>query len=345
MYVASCGLNLSRNDVRASFVLIPNSPSPMDRARNFSTWYPADMTRRPERSWPYVHALFSTYQRRSLIDGLTFLAHNVLRFPLHSTETGPKTLVDEIIEAFAVSYPLVNFNILPNPSADTVSNATSTSAAAKPIPGVESELEVDGDDDYDGGDNAGTANADDEEDKVMEADTKALAESERERAAFHSLATPPHHLPQLVRRYVRSLPSASLDSTDDLPITFSTHLRLIDSVDKYELRAFNNRHNKLKATGVRYSFLPLDSVTAIRADSSSSSSSQCGQLLTRKRNRMTESYCFSSWEANGPFKNRVQLALPVEEGEKPRFQRAYTPYFSVNPSGHGAMVRVSLSYC
>jgi hypothetical protein len=267
----------------------------------------------------------------------------VLRFPLHSTETGPKTLVDEIIEAFAVSYPLVNFNILPDPSGDTVSNATSTSAAAKPIPGVESELEADGDDDSDDGDNAGTANADDEEDKVIEADIKALAESERERAAFHSLATPPHHLPQLVQRYV-DLFRACLDSTDALPITFSTHLRLIDSVDKYELEAFNNRHNKLKATGVRYSSLPLDSVTAILADSSSSSS-QCGQLLTRKRNRMTESYCFSSWEANGPFKNRVQLALPVKEGEKPRFQRAYTPYFSVNPSGHGAMVRVSLSYC
>lgn len=50
--VHSCGLNLTSDDLRASFVLIPNSPSPLDRAISFSSSIPEIMYQEPVRAWP-----------------------------------------------------------------------------------------------------------------------------------------------------------------------------------------------------------------------------------------------------------------------------------------------------
>ncbi|KAF8185558.1 hypothetical protein K438DRAFT_1049814 [Mycena galopus ATCC 62051] len=43
---------LNGNDLRASFVLIPKSPSLLDQVTNFSSWRPETLLLPPVRSWP-----------------------------------------------------------------------------------------------------------------------------------------------------------------------------------------------------------------------------------------------------------------------------------------------------
>ncbi|KAF9466790.1 hypothetical protein BDZ94DRAFT_1319290 [Collybia nuda] len=76
-------LDLSNYDLRGSFMLIPSSPSPLDRVTNYTTWIPNTIHPFPVRSWP---------------------------FPLGSSNRSAKTLVDEAIETFGISIPLLEFH-------------------------------------------------------------------------------------------------------------------------------------------------------------------------------------------------------------------------------------------
>jgi hypothetical protein len=48
----SLGLNLTSSDLRASFVLIPSSPSPIDHLKSYSSWLPDHIKLLPRRAWP-----------------------------------------------------------------------------------------------------------------------------------------------------------------------------------------------------------------------------------------------------------------------------------------------------
>ncbi|KAJ7709472.1 hypothetical protein B0H17DRAFT_1028090 [Mycena rosella] len=86
--------NLAESDLRATFLLIPSSPSLMDHIKNFSSWMPDSVyaKRRPTRPWP---------------------------FPLGSDERGDKTIADLALESFAVSVPLLEFHAVAS-QCDTV---------------------------------------------------------------------------------------------------------------------------------------------------------------------------------------------------------------------------------
>ncbi|KAF8900849.1 hypothetical protein CPB84DRAFT_1962248 [Gymnopilus junonius] len=64
-------------DLRGSFVLVPNTPSPLDHVSNYSTWLPASINYPPSRSWP---------------DGHT------------------RTLAEEIVDAYGTFTPLLSFH-------------------------------------------------------------------------------------------------------------------------------------------------------------------------------------------------------------------------------------------
>ncbi|KAJ6558139.1 hypothetical protein B0H19DRAFT_1150066 [Mycena capillaripes] len=76
-------LLLKENDLRASFVLIPTSPSLLDHVTDFSTWRPDSMRIPPVRSWP---------------------------FPLESPDKGPQSVTDRALDSFAISMPLLEFH-------------------------------------------------------------------------------------------------------------------------------------------------------------------------------------------------------------------------------------------
>ncbi|KAJ6502149.1 hypothetical protein C8R45DRAFT_1092043 [Mycena sanguinolenta] len=76
---------LEDSDLRATFLLLPSSPSLVDHVKNFSSWIPDSLfaKRRPIRSWP---------------------------FPLGSEERGEKTMADLTLESFSFSIPLLQFH-------------------------------------------------------------------------------------------------------------------------------------------------------------------------------------------------------------------------------------------
>ncbi|KAG6825244.1 hypothetical protein H0H92_004300 [Tricholoma furcatifolium] len=75
--------NLTNYDLRGSVVLIPSSPSLLDYATYYSSYIPESLSVLPVRAWP---------------------------FPLGSQDIHEKTLVDNILESFAVSVPLLQFH-------------------------------------------------------------------------------------------------------------------------------------------------------------------------------------------------------------------------------------------
>ncbi|KAE9389876.1 hypothetical protein BT96DRAFT_1024841 [Gymnopus androsaceus JB14] len=77
--------NLTNFDLRASFVLLPSSSSPLDRLKNISTWKPASINISPVRTWP---------------------------FPLNSQNNAEKNMIDDAIEAFGISEPLIQFHTI-----------------------------------------------------------------------------------------------------------------------------------------------------------------------------------------------------------------------------------------
>ena len=46
--------NLTNYDLRASFVIVPTSPSLLDHLSNFSTWIPNGVDKPPARVYEYV---------------------------------------------------------------------------------------------------------------------------------------------------------------------------------------------------------------------------------------------------------------------------------------------------
>ncbi|KAJ7481228.1 hypothetical protein B0H11DRAFT_2024732 [Mycena galericulata] len=77
--------NLAESDLRATFLLLPTSPSLIDHVKNFSSWMPDSVfPKRPlTRPWP---------------------------FPLGSEEHGEKTMADLALESFSISIPLIEFH-------------------------------------------------------------------------------------------------------------------------------------------------------------------------------------------------------------------------------------------
>ncbi|KAJ7685531.1 hypothetical protein DFH06DRAFT_1313824 [Mycena polygramma] len=76
---------LTESDLRATFLLLPSSPSLIDHVKNFSSWMPDSVfvKRRPTRPWP---------------------------FPLGSEASTEKTLADLALESFSISVPLLEFH-------------------------------------------------------------------------------------------------------------------------------------------------------------------------------------------------------------------------------------------
>ncbi|KAJ7047191.1 hypothetical protein C8F04DRAFT_1062971 [Mycena alexandri] len=75
---------LDESDLRATFLLLPSTPSLIDNVKNFSSWMPDSVfhKRRPTRPWP---------------------------FPLNSELRGEKTTTDLALESFSISVPLLEF--------------------------------------------------------------------------------------------------------------------------------------------------------------------------------------------------------------------------------------------
>ncbi|KAJ3507413.1 hypothetical protein NLJ89_g6317 [Agrocybe chaxingu] len=80
-------INLSNYDLRASFILLPTTPSLLDHALNYSTWIPTD-----------------------------FIVPPVRKYELPAS----RSLKDEIIDSFALTIPLLDFHLVnsacPGPS-------------------------------------------------------------------------------------------------------------------------------------------------------------------------------------------------------------------------------------
>ncbi|KAK7038055.1 hypothetical protein R3P38DRAFT_3262534 [Favolaschia claudopus] len=76
---------LTESDLRATFMILPSSPSLINHVKNFSSWMPDSVfaKRRPIRPWP---------------------------FPLGSDSPSDKTISDLALESFAISVPLVEFH-------------------------------------------------------------------------------------------------------------------------------------------------------------------------------------------------------------------------------------------
>ncbi|KAM0750304.1 hypothetical protein T439DRAFT_381009 [Meredithblackwellia eburnea MCA 4105] len=131
-----CATNISENDLWATVLMIPMSPSPFDFVTSWSYWIPPQVYRRPQRPWP---------------------------FPLGSTSTAEKSMQDYIVEAHGTTFsllrllgaeePIVSDHTIhvkgsAKPATVPKAKATSTSASdrVKPslLPG-----QIDGDDDDD----------------------------------------------------------------------------------------------------------------------------------------------------------------------------------------------------
>lgn len=101
-------------------MLIPSSPSLLDHVTDYTTWTPDTIQPFSIRSWPYVHHSISRNRAH-----LSFV-----RFPLGSSGRSDKTLVDEAIETFGVSVPLVRFHDIKSrcPKTDEAGKKTSSEA-------------------------------------------------------------------------------------------------------------------------------------------------------------------------------------------------------------------------
>ncbi|KAJ7315037.1 hypothetical protein DFH08DRAFT_425650 [Mycena albidolilacea] len=93
-------LLLKENDLRASFVLIPTSPSLVDQIINFSTWRPEVLTIPPFRSWP---------------------------FPLGAPDNGPQSAADRALDSFGISMPLLEFHEFGSKCTNSTDSDTSSS--------------------------------------------------------------------------------------------------------------------------------------------------------------------------------------------------------------------------
>jgi hypothetical protein len=81
--------HISTSDIRASMVLIPSTPSILDRVSDFSTWYPPWIKRpriRPSQSFPFEDGHRSNY-----------------------TQPLVRTIKDRVLETFALSTDLIGF--------------------------------------------------------------------------------------------------------------------------------------------------------------------------------------------------------------------------------------------
>jgi hypothetical protein len=108
---------LSNYDLRASFVLIPTTPSLLDQLTNYSSWLPTSMFLPPRR--PYLNA--------------------------HE-----RTMVEEAIDSFGVSIPLLEFNNLHSRCAGAV-DAQPSDTTESESSGEEEEEEEDKEDSGTGG--------------------------------------------------------------------------------------------------------------------------------------------------------------------------------------------------
>ncbi|KAJ6531299.1 hypothetical protein B0H19DRAFT_1273505 [Mycena capillaripes] len=99
--------NLTESDLRATFLLLPSSPSLIDHVKSFSSWMPDSVfpKRRPTRPWP---------------------------FPLGSEERGEKTLADLALESFSISIPLLEFHDAASQCADASSGGPSSDEKESP---------------------------------------------------------------------------------------------------------------------------------------------------------------------------------------------------------------------
>lgn len=127
----SCGLNLTHWDLRASFVLIPTSPSPLDYIQKFSHYMPSadKMYRRPLRSWPCV------ILGCPLVPGCL---PNPCRFPLGSA-TRKRTMADDLVDSFGIEVPLLIFLGEAN---ETVAVEATSATAGDLTDGDEDDAEV-----------------------------------------------------------------------------------------------------------------------------------------------------------------------------------------------------------
>ncbi|KAJ7186864.1 hypothetical protein C8R46DRAFT_1058256 [Mycena filopes] len=109
-------LVLKGNDLRASFVIIPTSPSLVDYVKDISTWRPDTMRIPPVRAWP---------------------------FPLGASPTGSlPTVVDNALDSFAISIPLLEFH-------EIASKCEKGGASKVPRPPLDDEHVNDADNDED----------------------------------------------------------------------------------------------------------------------------------------------------------------------------------------------------
>ncbi|KAF7295454.1 Proteophosphoglycan 5 [Mycena indigotica] len=76
---------LTESSLRASFVLMPTTPSSIDHIKGFTSWMPDSVfaKRPPSRAWP---------------------------FPLGSQNSARRSLADEALDSFSISVPLLEFH-------------------------------------------------------------------------------------------------------------------------------------------------------------------------------------------------------------------------------------------
>ncbi|KAJ7735441.1 hypothetical protein B0H14DRAFT_3168575 [Mycena olivaceomarginata] len=96
---------LTESDLRATFLLLPSSPSSIDYLKNFSSWMPDSVFKKrpPTRPWP---------------------------FPLGSEEHDAKTIIDLALESFSISVPLIEFHDATSQCANE--SGETTAAPTKP---------------------------------------------------------------------------------------------------------------------------------------------------------------------------------------------------------------------
>ncbi|GLB42810.1 hypothetical protein LshimejAT787_1202590 [Lyophyllum shimeji] len=96
-------VNLTNYDLRASIMLIPNSPSLLDHVARYSSYIPDTVDVLPVRTWP---------------------------FPLGSQDLREKSLADKALESFGVSIPLLEFHGVQSRCTAADGNSTAASVDA-----------------------------------------------------------------------------------------------------------------------------------------------------------------------------------------------------------------------
>ncbi|KDR66890.1 hypothetical protein GALMADRAFT_232295 [Galerina marginata CBS 339.88] len=93
---------LDSYDLRGSFVLVPNSPSPLDRVSGYSTWIPDSIEYPPSRSWPDGHV---------------------------------RSLQEEVVDAYGTFTPLMAFHNVTSKCASSSNPTLNVSANAEDFDG------------------------------------------------------------------------------------------------------------------------------------------------------------------------------------------------------------------